>query len=251
MESKKNSEDVLDKLSQSIANKSTVIDLSDNNLADFPQELMAGDFIEELDLSNNPIDNCPSWIKNLKKLKRLNLSSCELTELPEELAKLKSLEILLLANSEFDVFPPVISQLQCLKELDLECCGIKRTPENRTQLSRLEILNLSQNELCLLLEELLPTEADEDALEDFFRNSMKRKSGFIDKIMFIQHRQQVNRAVSFNAIKNFAQELLCSDEVSEVVIRRLENLFLTNPISHVSDEKFQGKNLPIDTNSTT
>ena len=43
--------------------------------------------------------------------------------------------------------------------------------------------------------------------------------------------QKVNRAVSFNAIKNQAVELLCSNEDSEVVIKRLERLFLTNPVS--------------------
>jgi hypothetical protein len=37
--------------------------------------------------------------------------------------------------------------------------------------------------------------------------------------------------VSFNAIKNQAIELLCSDESSDIVIERLEKLFLTNPVS--------------------
>lgn len=43
--------------------------------------------------------------------------------------------------------------------------------------------------------------------------------------------QKVNRAVSFNAIKNQAVELLCSNEDSNEVIKRLEKLFLTNPVS--------------------
>jgi hypothetical protein len=43
--------------------------------------------------------------------------------------------------------------------------------------------------------------------------------------------QKVNRAVSFNAIKNQAVELLCSNEDSDVVIKRLEKLFFTNPVS--------------------
>jgi hypothetical protein len=46
-----------------------------------------------------------------------------------------------------------------------------------------------------------------------------------------KNQQKVNRAVSFNAIKNQAVELLCSDEDSQVVIKRLEKLFLTNPVS--------------------
>ena len=46
-----------------------------------------------------------------------------------------------------------------------------------------------------------------------------------------KNKQQVNHVVSFNAIKNQAIELLCSDESSDIVIERLEKLFLTNPVS--------------------
>ena len=47
----------------------------------------------------------------------------------------------------------------------------------------------------------------------------------------VKNKQQVNHAVSFNAIKNQAIELLCSDEAPDVVIKRLEKLFLTNLVS--------------------
>ena len=43
--------------------------------------------------------------------------------------------------------------------------------------------------------------------------------------------QQVNKAVSFNAIKNQVMDLLCSQESSAVLVQRLEQLFLTNPVS--------------------
>ncbi len=46
-----------------------------------------------------------------------------------------------------------------------------------------------------------------------------------------KNEQQVNHAVSFNAIKNQAVELLCSNQATDVVIKRLESLFLTNPVS--------------------
>jgi hypothetical protein len=64
------------------------------------------------------------------------------------------------------------------------------------------------------LESILTTEVDEQ---------LSKKS--------TKNKQQVNRVVSFNAIKNQAVELLCSDEASDVVIKRLEKLFLTNPVS--------------------
>ncbi len=46
-----------------------------------------------------------------------------------------------------------------------------------------------------------------------------------------KNKQQVNHAVSFNAIKNLAMGLLFSDLPTDNVIRRLESLFLTNPVS--------------------
>lgn len=44
--------------------------------------------------------------------------------------------------------------------------------------------------------------------------------------------QQVNRAVSFHAIKNQAIEILYSHYDNDLVLKKLEELFLTNPISN-------------------
>lgn len=46
-----------------------------------------------------------------------------------------------------------------------------------------------------------------------------------------KNKQQVNRSVSFNAIKNQAMDLLFSDNDKDQVIEQLEQLFLTNPVS--------------------
>jgi hypothetical protein len=43
-----------------------------------------------------------------------------------------------------------------------------------------------------------------------------------------KHKQQVNRVVSFNAIKNQALEILFNDSDTEEIIEKLEKLFLTN-----------------------
>lgn len=45
-----------------------------------------------------------------------------------------------------------------------------------------------------------------------------------------KNRQQVNHAVSFNALKNKALDLLFSNEKPDVVIEQLEMLFRTNPV---------------------
>lgn len=49
--------------------------------------------------------------------------------------------------------------------------------------------------------------------------------------------QQVNHAVAFNAIKNQAFSLLSSDIDSEILIERLESLFIMNPTVNRSERK--------------
>jgi hypothetical protein len=55
------------------------------------------------------------------------------------------------------------------------------------------------------------------------------------------HRQQVNRAVSFNAIKNHAIEILLSKDDNNLVLKKLESLFLTNPTSQRENRKVTRK----------
>ena len=43
--------------------------------------------------------------------------------------------------------------------------------------------------------------------------------------------QQVNRAVSFHALKDYAIQILYNYDDTDSIIRKLETLFLTNPIS--------------------
>ena len=52
-----------------------------------------------------------------------------------------------------------------------------------------------------------------------------------------KNKQQVNRSVSFNAIKNQAMNLLFSDNDKDQLIEQLEQLFLTNPVSIRSTRK--------------
>ena len=55
------------------------------------------------------------------------------------------------------------------------------------------------------------------------------------------HKQQVNRAVSFNAIKNHAIEILYSDDDNDIVLKKLEALFLTNPTLYRENQEVPRK----------
>ena len=50
------------------------------------------------------------------------------------------------------------------------------------------------------------------------------------------HPQQVNHAVSFNAIKNHTLELFCIEKNSDKFMNKLEKFFLTNPTRYRFDK---------------
>lgn len=51
-----------------------------------------------------------------------------------------------------------------------------------------------------------------------------------------QHKQQVNKAVSFNAIKNRTFDIILSDQAPEKIVEELTTLFLTNPTLYRPDK---------------
>ena len=56
-----------------------------------------------------------------------------------------------------------------------------------------------------------------------------------------KHPQQVNRAVSFNAIKNQALDILLHDTDTDLILSKLERLFLTNPTCSRENRKVPRK----------
>lgn len=59
-----------------------------------------------------------------------------------------------------------------------------------------------------------------------------------------KYRQNVNKSVAFNAIKNQALDLLLKDLKPEVVLERLNKLFLGKPVSERRNRKFPRKTSP-------
>ena len=130
------------------------LDLSGRGLTKLPDRLWECDEVEELNLSNNPLD--PSFIFPMlsrlqDSLKKLDLSGCGLTKLPEDFGKYwYKLEELNLSNNPLGpsfIFP-MLSRLQrSLKKLDLSGCGLKEWPCASEKCSSLQELDLSNNSI--------------------------------------------------------------------------------------------------------
>jgi leucine-rich repeat protein SHOC2 len=94
--------------------------LSGQNLTKTPSYVFVKYDTEELDLSNNNLSGAlQAEIRNLTRLKVLDLSNNDFTGLPAEIGQLKNLEVLDISNNQITGLPHELGNLQKLKLLDL------------------------------------------------------------------------------------------------------------------------------------
>jgi len=98
-----------------------ILDLSDNNIAIWPESLSGLVNLKELHMSNNQLAKVPeSFFHTVStNLCLLDLSSNQLTRIPEVISKLASLATLKLKDNELKILPGTISSLKKLKILEL------------------------------------------------------------------------------------------------------------------------------------
>ena len=83
---------------------------------------------ESINLSNKGLaGSLMSEVRNLRKLKVLNISNNAFTGLPAEIGKLQQLEILNLANNQLTGLPQELGKLNNLNTLDLRGNNISQT----------------------------------------------------------------------------------------------------------------------------
>ena len=122
------------------------IDLSNQNLNEFPKEILILKNLEVLDLSNNQIKEIPSTISKLKKLKVLTIEKNNLKTLPESISELKNLERLLIKFNQNDFYFPIsMPNLQKLKEL--QCSNLSSFPSFIFNISTLEKIKIWSSNL--------------------------------------------------------------------------------------------------------
>lgn len=142
-------------------------------LTDFPKEIFnLADTLEILDLSQNQLSNLPQEFACLSKLKIAFFSDNNFTELPAVLGKCKSLEMigfksnqiktisdeslpeitrwLILTNNRIEVIPSSIGKCYRLQKLALAGNQIKALPAEMANCKNLELIRISANRLTEL-----------------------------------------------------------------------------------------------------
>ncbi|MDD1524731.1 T9SS type A sorting domain-containing protein [Riemerella anatipestifer] len=148
-----------------------VLDLSNFNLQEIPSRVSSLNFIQELNLSGNPIKSGFSHLSKLKSLKKLDLSSTQMEAIPAEvnsltqlislnlsknnlkensingIENLNLLEWLSLDQNHLNSIPPALGKLENLVYLNLSGNNLKENFAIIKHLSSLQYLNLSHNQI--------------------------------------------------------------------------------------------------------
>ncbi|KAJ8984995.1 hypothetical protein NQ317_016906 [Molorchus minor] len=129
--------------------KVTVVDLCKNNFTQVPSRLLkVGDYLTELNLSINRLEELPEFITELKKLKFLDVSKNLLTGLPDSFDSMVSLRELILSNNKLTRIPKCIFGMVGLEILLLNDNSINEIDIDGLQnLRRLATLSMSNNNI--------------------------------------------------------------------------------------------------------
>jgi hypothetical protein len=128
------------------------INLSFNNFSVFPLELLHIQTLEALKLRNNPIQNLPLDVSQLRNLKILTLSYCQLKdEVPTCVYMLENLRHLDVSYNTIKSISKMIIDLSNLKYLNIEGNEIEYLPSTMLQMSHLDSINVKNNYLHPLL----------------------------------------------------------------------------------------------------
>jgi serine/threonine protein kinase len=131
-----------------------VLDLSQKNLKEIPEEIFDLVDITTLNLFGNQITTLPSAIGKLVNLEELWVSHNQLTSLPPDIGKLVNLEKLYVFDNQLTSLPSEIGKLVNLKELVVSYNQLTSLPSEIGKLVNLEELDVYNNQLTSLPSEM-------------------------------------------------------------------------------------------------
>ena len=144
------------------------LDVSGNALNQFPSFVQCLKFLHKLNISNNPVRECPENMGNFQTLEIFKGSACELKEFPRFLLHLQKIRDIELERNKIKIIPedyslPFLKTLrlgnnkglnissdtllgaESLERLDLQSCGLTEIPKLVLKIPVLHILHLEGN----------------------------------------------------------------------------------------------------------
>ncbi|MFC5044124.1 leucine-rich repeat domain-containing protein [Aquimarina hainanensis] len=91
----------------------TIINLDNNSLKEFPEEILSFKNLKTINLSFNEIKKIPQSISDLKRLKNLNIRGNYISSLPKSLKLMENLRLVLLIDTDLSE-----------KEIELMKCSL-------------------------------------------------------------------------------------------------------------------------------
>lgn len=143
-------EELIGIIEKTIITKWEDLDLSFENISEFPSEIGNLYNLKELIAIDSRLISLPVEIGNLKNLIKLDLCDNYLISLPSEIGNLKFLTKLNLRNNKLTSLPPEIGKLMNLSELRLYGNMLTSLPSEIENLTNLKVLNLKNNQLTSL-----------------------------------------------------------------------------------------------------
>lgn len=119
------------------------LDLSGQQLTEFPYEVLSQTDVTVLNLSNNQLTGLPADITKLVNLRELNIENNRLTSFPDEINQLSGLRQILANNNRLESVSSGLTTMTWLEALDLSGNSIPNDEitQLKTQLPDTQIKN--------------------------------------------------------------------------------------------------------------
>jgi len=189
--------------------RSTVLNLSNHDLAAVPPGLSALADLTELDLSGNRLEMIPLALAQLGKLQILNLARNQLAEFPAAITAIPSLRVLDLSQNRIGVLPPALGSLTELQSLNLAENELAELPAAIGALAKLQTLDVNNNALVALpptigklaeLRDLILTGNQLEALPESFGDLRLLELDLSDN-RFVDFPLPVTRVISLSSLR--------------------------------------------------
>ena len=123
------------------------LDLSENDIREFPEDMKFPPTLKVLKLSFNKIRVLPKVLMYLEHLEILHADSNSLQLIPEELSACTALTEMILAKNFFEELPRALAALHNMRTLDISCNQLITIPSQIGGMSSMTRLNLHENQL--------------------------------------------------------------------------------------------------------